>query len=114
MQKCTIYRTMLIVKCTLEFAEWIDGVNKSVRIRIDARIQRLSDGNPGFHRRFDNILEIKWKSGMMGSFRLYACDLDGTLLLFGGQKGSQTKDIEKAKELLEGVKNGTVRTKVYE
>jgi putative addiction module killer protein len=102
------------VKCTFEFAQWLGSLNRSVAVRVEARIQRLAGGNPGFHRRFDNILEIKWKSGTMGSFRLYCCDLDGTFLLFGGQKGKQSKDIESAKKLLEGVKNGTVRTKIYE
>lgn len=102
------------MKCTHEFAEWLDRLDRTIAIRAEARIQRLASGNPGFHRRFDNILEIKWKSGSMGSFRVYCCDLDGTLLLFGGHKGNQSKDIEFAKKLLEGVKNGSVRTRVYE
>lgn len=103
-----------LMRCTSEFSNWIEKIDRSVRIRIDQRIQRLTDGNPGFHKRFDNILEIKWKTGTMGSFRLYCAEVDGVVLLIGGDKGSQSKDIKKAKELLNGVKNGTVRIQEYE
>lgn len=50
----------------------------------------------------------------MGAFRLYCMELDGVILLLGGDKGSQSRDITKAKELLKGVKDGTVRIKEYE
>lgn len=89
-------------------------MDRSVRIRIDQRIQRLADGNPGLHKRFNLLLEIKWKSGTLGSFRLYCAEVDGLILLLGGHKDTQSKDIDSAKRLLEGVKNGTVRTKEYE
>jgi putative addiction module killer protein len=103
-----------IMKCTLEFSSWINKLDRSLQIRIDQRIQRLADGNPGLHRRFDNILEIKWKTGTMGSFRLYCIEHDGYILLLGGHKDTQSKDIEFAKQLLEGVKNGKVRIEDYE
>jgi len=74
----------------------------------------MVDGNPGVHRRFDNILEIKWRSGTMGSFRLYCAEIDGVILLLGGHKDSQSKDIKTAIQLLKGVKNGETRTKEYE
>lgn len=102
------------LKCTHEFFKWIESLDRSVAIRIDQRLQRLADGNPGFCKRFDNILEIKWKTGTMGSIRVYCCDLSGTIVLLGGHKGRQSKDIALAKELLEGVKRGAVRTKIYE
>ena len=50
----------------------------------------------------------------MGSFRLYCAEVDGVVLLLGGDKGSQSKDVKKAKELLNGVKNGTIRVQEYE
>jgi putative addiction module killer protein len=102
------------VKCTIDFISWIDTLDRSVRIRIDQRIQRLKDGNAGLHKRFDGILEIKWTSGTMGSFRLYCVEYNGVVLLLGGNKGSQAKDISKAKSLLDGVKNGTIRIEDYE
>ena len=102
------------MKCTDEFSAWISKVDRSLRIRIDQRLQRLADGNPGFHKRFDNLLEVKWKSGAMGSFRVYCAEVDGVILLIGGHKGTQDKDIKKALELLDGVKNGKTRIKDYE
>jgi len=92
----------------------MNQLDRSLRIRIDQRIQRMVDGNPGVHRRFDNILEIKWRSGTMGSFRLYCAEIDGVILLLGGHKDSQSKDIKTAIQLLKGVKNGETRTKEYE
>ncbi|MEQ1664619.1 MAG: type II toxin-antitoxin system RelE/ParE family toxin [Bdellovibrionales bacterium] len=102
------------MRCTDEFSAWINELDRSLRIRIDQRIQRLIDGNPGFYRRFDNLLEIKWKTGTMGSFRLYCAEFDGMILLLGGHKDSQSKDILNAKALLEGIKNEKIRTQEYE
>lgn len=102
------------MKCTFEFSEWLNKLDRSIAIRVEQRLQRLIDGNPGFCKRFDSILEIKWKTGTMGSFRLYCCDLEGTIVLLGGHKDKQSKDIKFAKELLKGVRDGTVRTKIYE
>lgn len=104
----------LNISCTLAFEAWINRLDRSLRIRVDQRVQRLADGNPGFHRRFDNILEVKWKTGSMGSFRLYCVEMNGVVLLLGGHKDSQVKDIEASTILLRGVKSGKVRIKNYE
>lgn len=50
----------------------------------------------------------------MGSFRLYCAESEGVILLLGGHKDSQSKDIKAAIALLEGVKNGKKRVKEYE
>lgn len=50
----------------------------------------------------------------MGSFRLYCAEIGGVILLLGGHKDTQSEDIESAKDLLEGLKNGSTRTQVYE
>jgi putative addiction module killer protein len=102
------------VRCTGEFLVWVSKLDRSLRIRIDQRIQRYIDGNPGFHRRFDNLLEIKWKTGALGSFRLYCAEFNGFILLLGGHKDTQHKDIATAKALLEGIKNEKIRTQAYE
>ncbi len=103
-----------MMKCTSEFLLWFNKLDRSLKIRIDQRIQRLADGNPGFHNRFDGILEIKWKTGAMGSFRVYVVEYNGAVLLLGGHKDTQSRDIETAKDLLNGVKNGKIRTQEYE
>jgi len=102
------------MNCTTEFLLWFNKLDRSLKVRIDQRIQRLADGNPGLHKRFDGILEIKWKTGTMGSFRLYVLEYNEMILLLGGNKDTQSKDIKIAKDLLNGVKNGTIRTQEYE
>lgn len=74
----------------------------------------MIDGNPGFHKRFDSLLEIKWKTGAMGSLRIYCYVESGTVILLGGHKDTQSKDIALAKKLLEGVQNGEIRIEEYE
>lgn len=74
----------------------------------------MTSGNPGFHKRFDSILELKWKTGPIGSLRVYCAETDGFILLMGGHKDTQNKDIETALHLLKGINNGKTRVKVYE
>ncbi len=50
----------------------------------------------------------------MGSFRVYLAEFDGNVLLLGGNKNTQTKDIKLAKILFEEVKNGKIRIENYE
>ena len=92
----------------------MSSLDRSIRIRIDQRLQRLADGSPGFHRRFDQILELKWSTGQIGSFRVYCLEKDGVIFLLGGHKDTQAKDIELAKVLLKGVLDGKVGTEIYE
>lgn len=86
----------LETKCTSNFLIWVNKIDRSLKIRIDQRIQRLADGNPGFHKKFDSILELKWKKGALGSFRLYYAKTNGVVLLLGGHKDTQSKDIKRA------------------
>ncbi|WP_137191863.1 type II toxin-antitoxin system RelE/ParE family toxin [Stenotrophomonas rhizophila] len=89
------------IKRTSQFASWIDGLKDVVgRARILARIRRLSDGNPGDHRNLsDGISELRVDVGP--GYRVYYTQRGKQLviLLVGGDKGSQQRDIEKAKEL---------------
>lgn len=102
------------MKCTSDFLKWINSIDRSLRIRIDQRIQRLEDGNPGSHKSFDGISELKWSTGAMGSFRIYYFEHEGFILLLGGHKDTQNKDIKKAILLLEDIKNGEARIEDYE
>jgi len=102
------------MKATTEFSTWIGKMDRSLRIRIDQRLQRLSHGNPGNHKRFDGLLEIKWSHGSLGSFRVYCTEIKGVILILGGHKGSQKKDIKNSLMLLEGIKNGKIRVEEYE
>ena len=89
------------VEATPEFRDWIDALKDLAgRARIQVRIDRLLHGNPGQHRNLpDGISELKIDSGP--GYRVYYT-VRGTrllLLLVGGDKSSQSKDIAKARRL---------------
>ncbi len=71
---------------------------------VDRRIERLEQGNYGLHKRFDNILEIKFKQG--ADYRIYAYEDNDIILILlcAGDKSTQAKDIEKAKLYIQDIK----------
>lgn len=79
----------------------MDSLDRSVRGRIDARIDRLAHGNPGnFKALRDGLSELKIKIGP--GYRVYLAGIGRkiVLLISGGDKSSQSDDIKKAKEYL--------------
>lgn len=81
------------------FIEWLFSLrDKILRHRIETRIDRIRQGNYGDHKRFQGIIELRLDFGK--GYRLY-CGEDGQtliVLLMGGDKSSQEKDIKKALE----------------
>ncbi len=82
---------------TSAFVDWYHGLGKKMRTRVDARIERIViEGHYGKVRRFGGITELKWKSGL----RVYLIEkYSDLILLLGGNKNGQDKDIYKAKKL---------------
>ena len=67
------------------------------RARVQVRVDRLVDGNPGKHRVLtDGVCELKIDVGP--GYRVYYTERGGVLivLLAGGDKASQAKDIKAA------------------
>ncbi|HGM4786996.1 MULTISPECIES: type II toxin-antitoxin system RelE/ParE family toxin [Stenotrophomonas] len=89
------------MKRTPQFTAWIDGLKDFTgRARILARIRRLGEGNPGDHRNLTGgISELRVDVGP--GYRVYYTQRGNELviLLVGGDKGAQQRDIDKAKEL---------------
>lgn len=82
------------------FWNWLDGLrDRKGRANIRVRLDRLAEGNFGKHRAVgEGVTELKIDFGP--GYRVY-CAEDGpeiVLLLVGGDKKSQTSDIEVAKE----------------
>lgn len=79
------------------FLEWLFSLrDKTKRYRIEARIDRMRFGNYGDYKRFKGIIEVRFHFGK--GYRFY-CAEDGNVLvvlLQGGDKGTQGKDIDKA------------------
>src|SRR5271156_5100375 len=82
------------------YTEWEKGLDKTTVARIDARLTRLREtGNLGICEPVgDGVFELKFNFGP--GYRLYfGCKKNTSLiLLLGGYKKGQQKDINKAKE----------------
>ena len=89
------------VEKTEEYREWTDGLkDQAGRARVLMRVDRLIHGNPGVHRNLkEGVSELKIDVGP--GYRVYYSQRGRRLLLLilGGDKPSQTKDIAKALEL---------------
>lgn len=86
------------VLMTEVYRDWIDALkDRAGRARIQVRIDRLAHGNPGRHRNLtDGVSELKIDVGP--GYRVYYTERDGELivLLAGGDKSSQQRDIKAA------------------
>lgn len=91
---------------TDEYAEWIDSLkDQAGRARILMRVERLIGGNPGQHRNLtDGVSELKVDFGP--GYRVYYSQRGSRLLLLlaGGDKSSQAKDIQLAIKLARNIK----------
>lgn len=98
MKEIIFYKT-IDNKCP--FLEWYNSLDKSVRLIIDRRIDRIKLGNLGNYKRFDNLTEIRFKEG--AGYRIYTYECDELVIIFlsAGDKSKQSKDIDLAKKYLQ-------------
>lgn len=82
---------------TAPFREWLLGLDRVTRARLQARVLRFEDGNFGDVKGVGGgVLEARVMFG--AGYRIYF-GRDGealVLLLVGGSKASQTQDIRQA------------------
>lgn len=90
------------IELTEDFAEWLDSLKDLMaRARIQARIARLADGNPGQHRNLlGGVSEMKIDVG--AGYRVYYTQRSNVMiiLLCGGDKSTQNADIRKAQAMV--------------
>ena len=82
--------------------EWLNSLDSVTRKRINQKILRIEDGNFGDCKKLSNeISELRFTFGI--GYRVYYTEKNSTivLLIYGGDKSRQSKDIEKAKEYLD-------------
>lgn len=93
------------VRMTTVYRDWINGLRDHVaRARIQVRVDRLVHGNPGSHRALrEGVSELKIDVGP--GYRVHFTERDGELiiLLAGGEKSTQRRDIDRAIELAKNV-----------
>jgi len=92
---------MIQVRQTEVYARWFRSLrDRQARARIDARILRLSLGNPGDVKPVgEGVSELRIDYG--AGYRIYFAQRGEALviLLAGGDKRTQDRDIRKALEL---------------
>ena len=92
---------MIEVRKTEIFAKWIDGLHDiRARARILARIERLASGNPGDVKPVgEGVSELRINYGP--GYRVYYKKQGQkvVILLAGGDKSTQAKDIKAALRL---------------
>ena len=84
------------------FIDWIVSLDKITKSRVQSRLTRLLENNFGDHKKIDNeISELRLKFG--SGYRIYYTEIDNVIVLLinGGDKSTQSKDIQKAKEILQ-------------
>ena len=82
-----------------DFTKWLTSVDQPVRHRVLARIVRAESGNLGDHKMFGAVGEMRIDFGP--GYRIYFT-LRGQeliILLCGGSKKTQVRDIAAAKVL---------------
>jgi len=89
---------MMEIRKTTFFAKWIDSLQDiRARARIQARIERLATGNPGDVKPVgEGVSEMRIDYGP--GYRVYYIQHERSviILLAGGDKSSQAKDIKAA------------------
>jgi len=92
---------MIEIRKTENFVKWIDELNDiRARVRILARIERLASGNPGDVKAVgEGVSELRIDYGP--GYRVYYKKQEQKviILLAGGDKPTQAKDIKTALRL---------------
>ena len=90
------------IETTNVFDKWLAGIRDlTFRARIISRFDRIQLGNFGDHKSLgDGLFELRFFFGP--GFRAYYTVKDSKVvfLLCGGDKSSQSKDIEQAKSIM--------------
>lgn len=96
---------MVEIRQTEVYARWFERLrDRQARVRVNSRIRRLSLGNLGDVRPVgEGVSELRIDHGP--GYRVYFVQRDDALivLLAGGDKSSQERDIRRALNLARGL-----------
>ena len=83
------------------FIDWLNSLDKITKSRIQSRLTRLLENNFGDHKKIDNeISELRLFFG--SGYRIYYTEINNIIILLinGGDKSTQAKDIKKQNKYL--------------
>ena len=92
------------------FEEWFDKLEATDQFSVDNRLTRVKLGNFGdINEVGQGVWELKFHKGR--ALRIYYAQIgrEIILLIAGGDKRSQKKDIKKARELFSVYKSGGLK-----
>lgn len=86
-----------------EYEEWFQTQTEKSKLQIEKRLDKVKDGHFGHIRALDDgVEELKFNDGR----RIYytIIPVNNVILLLGGGKNGQNRDINKAKKIVETAK----------
>ncbi|MBI4056610.1 MAG: type II toxin-antitoxin system RelE/ParE family toxin [Elusimicrobia bacterium] len=88
---------------TPEFREWFDALRDKEQTQVSARLDRIREHNHfGDMRNLrEGLAELRWERGLRVYFSVVEIDGKAVLVLCGGLKNDQKKDIRRARKILE-------------
>jgi len=91
-------KSMIEIRKTEIFAKWIDSLQDILgRARIQSRIERLAMGNPGDVKPVgEGVSEMRIDHGPGDRIYYFKRERTMLILLAGGEKSTQAKDIKTA------------------
>ena len=102
------YKGQVEILQTNTFRDWLDSLrDRKARLRIADRLKRLASGNAGDTKSVgDGVQELRLHFGP--GYRIYYMWQGDRLviLLTGGDKGSQKRDIALARQLAKDAEDG--------
>lgn len=101
--KRILYYTTEDNKCP--YLAWYKSLDKSIQRRIDMKIDKLEEGYYGDYKQLtSDLYELRCKFG--SGYRIYFTEQENIIILIlcAGDKSTQSKDIKKAKDIIETIK----------
>lgn len=93
---------------TAEYLDWYNAQSSKVRAQIDSRLQNLKlHHHFGHVRRLSSVLfELKFNNGNRIYFTEKIISGKTVILILGGNKNGQDKDIKRAQKISEKIHRG--------
>ena len=90
---------------TAEFEQWLGRLPPKTKSIALARLDMIAIGHFGDHKRFEGLLEFRWKNGNRAYGFFWGSSI--VVALHGGNKNAQDRDIKKAKRIRDEILDGT-------